>query len=842
MTSDSHLSLQEAIEAWDSSAIADRLLAGAEQRAGFIERFPHDCLATLKLEDYALGQPGFDDGFSKWVEYNTDDLGSFKGGSAGKHLIFKRADGRWRFDKKYASVEDAWLDVRAGFERLIELGAEGRWDEIDDIEALYGGKSLRGKVAFLYYPDQLLPIYAGKHLDYWMKVLRVEADGDGVVGKNRRLFEAITEMPEFASWQPLEIMYFLYDWAHPNLDRTVLKIAPGEQANLWQDCLDHGYMRVGWDQLGDLTLFEDLAALRAGMAKHFPETNKSQVTRNSRGLLEFRTLGEGDVIVANRGTKVAIGLGRVKSGYRFREDLPSHRHTVEVDWFDVNEREVGFGSAWMPTIVKLKPEQYHAVVQGSTELPPVDEPLPIVPDVHHVAEKLLARNGQIIIFGPPGTGKTYSARRHAAWLLGGGNDNPEAAHAFGTADRLAALEKTFATASIVDERPSWLLVASPSQWSWDQLLAEGSTSFRFGRIHRNYADVEPGDKVFGYEATPTKAIVAVAEIEHGLVTSAEGTKTIQVKAGEKVANGPTWGDLNAHTALSQSEPVTNNMQGTLFRLEPFEAQALQALMTCNAGNDVVKPTGVAQLTRVTFHPTYTYEDFIEGYKPTESGVGGLDLRMRDGLFKRVCRAAAVDPDNPYVIVIDEINRGNVPKIFGELITLIENDKRGLQVTLPQSGETFMVPKNLHLIATMNTADRSIHVLDAALRRRFGFVELLPDPSVLGGASVGTLPLDEFLRELNALIRQHVGREKQVGHAVLMNGDKPVESTEDFGLAFRYELLPLLQEYTYGDYGELASLLGSDIIDLDEQTARAEILDDDELLLRALATHLNITLS
>jgi len=216
--------------------------------------------------------------------------------------------------------------------------------------------------------------------------------------------------------------------------------------------------------------------------------------------------------------------------------------------------------------------------------------------------------------------------------------------------------------------------------------------------------------------------------------------------------------------------------------------------------------------------------------------------MRDGLFKRVCRAATADPQNPYVIIIDEINRGNVPKIFGELITLIESDKRGMPITLPQSGETFSVPANLSLIATMNTADRSIHVLDAALRRRFGFVELLPDPSVLAGASIGSLPLDEFLSELNGLIRVHVGREKQVGHAVLMNADQPIRSTEDFGLAFRYELLPLLQEYTYGDYADLAALIGTDIIDVEAQIARVEILDDPELLVRALASHLNVALS
>ena len=154
----------------------------------------------------------------------------------------------------------------------------------------------------------------------------------------------------------------------------------------------------------------------------------------------------------------------------------------------------------------------------------------------------------------------------------------------------------------------------------------------------------------------------------------------------------------------------------------------------------------------------------------------------------------------------------------------------------------MVPPNLYLIGTMNTADRSIHVLDAALRRRFAFLELLPEPSVLEGSAIGSVPLDEILTGLNGLIRERVGREKQLGHSVLMDGDQPIASSTTFALAFKHELLPLLQEYVYGDYADLASILGDEIIDTDRQVPRPEVVDDPERLVAALASHLGITQS
>ena len=183
--------------------------------------------------------------------------------------------------------------------------------------------------------------------------------------------------------------------------------------------------------------------------------------------------------------------------------------------------------------------------------------------------------------------------------------------------------------------------------------------------------------------------------------------------------------------------------------------------------------------------------------------------------------STVDPDapsvRPFVLIIDEINRGNIPAIFGELITLIEDDKRagreeGLSLTLPYSKESFQVPANLYLIGTMNTADRSVEALDAALRRRFAFEPHMAQPQLLS-TNVDGVDVSTLLARINGRLERLLDRDHTIGHAFFMSA----KTVEDLALVFQTKVLPQLQEYFYGDWRKIGMVLGKEFIATEDST-------------------------
>ena len=230
------------------------------------------------------------------------------------------------------------------------------------------------------------------------------------------------------------------------------------------------------------------------------------------------------------------------------------------------------------------------------------------------------------------------------------------------------------------------------------------------------------------------------------------------------------------------------------------------------------------LVRVcTFHPGWGYEDFIEGLRPTTIN-GQMVFEPRDGIFKRLCADASKQSNRHFFLVVDEINRGDLPRIFGELLTAIEYDKRDRQIILPVTGAVFAVPKNVFIIGTMNTADRSISIMDTALRRRFGFVELMPESNLLAGRKAGGLLLGAWLDALNTRLRLHLKRDArnlQIGHAYLMP-PQPITSVAEFSRILRDDIIPLLEEYCYDDFGMLRDILGGELVDAEVGRIREEI--------------------
>ncbi|GAB2584897.1 McrB family protein [Spirosoma areae] len=293
----------------------------------------------------------------------------------------------------------------------------------------------------------------------------------------------------------------------------------------------------------------------------------------------------------------------------------------------------------------------------------------------------------------------------------------------------------------------------------------------------------------------------------------------------RLADDPTLGDrvLNGHNV---EEPETGyeleshrpNQPHNLILFGPPGTGKTFALQPYLRGENA---------SLITFHPSYSYEEFVEGIRP-EVVSGQISYKIRKGIFYKAClsaiqqagygtladclndsaenRSQKLKKAPAQYLLIDEVNRANVASVFGELITLLETDKRlgavnELWLTLPYSQERFGVPINLFVVGTMNTTDRSIALLDIALRRRFSFREMLPDPTIL--SIVGDVDLAQLLQTLNERIEYLLDRDHQIGHAYLTS----VETHTDLCTAFRDRIIPLLQEYFFNDWAKIQLVLG-----------------------------------
>jgi len=374
----------------------------------------------------------------------------------------------------------------------------------------------------------------------------------------------------------------------------------------------------------------------------------------------------------------------------------------------------------------------------------------------------------------------------------------------------------------------------PVEWlnldEWQMPEAEGlrTTVFNLGSKPKNLLELETR-LLNGGTPRQHSAAVAVPTVTSATTLPRLDAITARIEGvlrrkGQVILYGPP-GTGKTHHALTATRELAARQA---FR-KPFKD------LSNTERRQIEGDSGLVRIC--TFHPGYGYEDFVEGLRPVAPD-GQMLFEPRDGHFKRLCEAARANPEKSFFLVVDEINRGDVPRIFGELLTILELNKRDLQVILPVTGAAFSVPPNVYLIGTMNTADRSISMLDAALRRRFGFIELMPDSSVLRDQKAGSLPLGPWLDALNARLRSNLKRDArnlQVGHAYLM-ARQPLTSIAEFSRVLRDDIIPLLEEYCYDDFQMLGDILGKALVDAEVGRIRDELFSpgSEESLVEALS--------
>ena len=403
----------------------------------------------------------------------------------------------------------------------------------------------------------------------------------------------------------------------------------------------------------------------------------------------------------------------------------------------------------------------------------------------------------------------------------------------------------------------WWLVANPKIWSAQELAVGGtidytlySESGKKRKVFQNFLDARKGDFVVFYESSPTLQIVGLAVVER----ESDG-QTIVFKKTEGLESGIALSEIKAVDELRNMQ-FLKNPQGSFYSLTADEYDYIEDLI--REKNPVMPAKAVMKYTRenflaevflsedrydnlrallldkqniilqgspgvgntfsakrlaysileekddskvqlVQFHQNYTYEDFVMGYKPNEDG----GFYLRPGVFYNFCKRAQQHPDGKYFFIIDEINRGNLSKILGELMMLIEKDYRGETLVLPYNQEEFSVPKNLYIIGMMNTADRSLAMMDYALRRRFSFFDMKPGFSTDGfKAYQRSLANEDFAKLVSAIIDLNkviesddsLGSGFCIGHSYLCN--KTDVDRDWLKRVVKFDIAPMLREYWF----------------------------------------------
>lgn len=776
--------IQKAVSGFELDPKQEKEALDLQQR--FLDRYPRERLSGLKLDEYALGitnPPGAKDpqsrGFSWWVEFGTEKLGRIGGATALKHIVYFDSDEKkWKY-KGFNSEQEAFNAAKNGIVRLLELADADQFDMIDRVAPFENQNLTRGKYLYLYCPHKFLPVFSADHLRTFCELLGFEdAESLGTTAANRKLVEFKQSDPIANGWSNYKFSRFLYQAFNPN--ERFWKIAPGENANLWPECRDGGYICVGWDEMGDLNQYKDRPTFNAAFEDNFPAKKPTQ-------LWNYRGIREGDRILANRGKGEIVGVGIATGPYYFNKQRSTFKQCVPVQWlrtdaYSIPPVEVGVN--WRTTIHEMSRHDFELLTSSEGQLRSRliwRRSLPEGFDLQASNPKVIeakairAKFDEVLNSRQLASGEPYlnAQCRDAfqAWTNEPTRVLPSIC--------LAVLSNWFLTSLGTDERKR------SAGELWD-LLFLCRPAERLTDPGRQNINKEPFENWWRQQ--------------------------MALQGG---------GEANKHLAPVLSDERFKHLCEATFMPEEFFVDCEELLRTKQQlilqGAPGTGKTFVAEhlanwwsgssdrMSVVQFHESYGYEDFIHGIRPAHDAEAKTTVfTPQDGAFLRFCQEAAEDPDNKYVMVIDEINRAKTARVFGELLYLLEYRDKKAQL---QYGQTFAIPANVYLIGTMNTVDRSIALVDYALRRRFAFLTLRP---VVGGRSMvlsrwmeandidNRDEVERLFVELNRLVAEQDAA-LMIGHSYFMS-ETAVDSSHFseplLKSIWRYYILPLVAEYEY----------------------------------------------
>ena len=251
---------------------------------------------------------------------------------------------------------------------MLHLASDGEFDDADDVKALLSASTVRTKLLYMYFPEELLPISSKSDIDHYLAALDEPAAPSPIRG-NRQLLAALRGIPELDDLSNQELGYFLYHWKNPRPSQRVVKIAPGELGKYWQDCADNSYICVGWDDVGELTQYETKEEFRDAFREHYPYNGvESQVSRKANELWTLIELQPGDTVIANKGTQEILAIGTVNDeSYVWRPERQEYKHTVGIDWDTSQAKKLTKPvKGWATTTVSKVPATVLRQITGTT--------------------------------------------------------------------------------------------------------------------------------------------------------------------------------------------------------------------------------------------------------------------------------------------------------------------------------------------------------------------------------------------------------------------------------------------------------------------------------------------